>query len=391
MTKNKPHSLSTALQGLNRTDFEHSSRLAVCNRAYSQHSCSSCFRERQRLANPHSGFTLIELMIALALGLLIVAAGLAIFLSSSRSLSLQAGMGEVQENANFGLAQIAHDLRHANLDTISNQQVNAYQVGSGVIFTANNLPNKTDAQAATETTPAVNEEEMSGFNATGDVSQQDKDDDNANKKSDRLTIQYVPVEDEIYDCEGNAIKAETVDRVALPKASERVIIQRYYLAKSPKQVAGEPTAYSLMCDAGWYKNVANPPEVHGLNNNAQQMMQRVDSFKVRVSVKLPDNTRRYISLKGYTDRQATIKSACTTASLTDAECAKKYWQVMGVEIGILARSTGTIGSSANLNELKEYTLAGTKVTLTGEDAVNQKYLRQAVNQVIAFRNTLGAE
>lgn len=375
--KSRPRSLSIASQGFNQVHFEHSARLAT--------------RPNVVRFNRTSGFTLIELMIALALGLLIVAAGLAIFLSSSRSLSLQAGMGEVQENANFGLSQIAYDLRHTNLDTISNQQVNAYQVGSGVIFTANNLPNKKDAQDATGTTPAVNEEEMSGFNATGDVSQEVKDDDNTNKKSDRLTIQYVPVEDEIHDCEGNAIKAETIDGVALPKASERVIIQRYYLAKSPKQVTGEPTAYSLMCDAGWYKNVANPPEVHGLNNNAQQMMQRVDSFKTRVSVKLPDNTRRYISLKSYTDKQATIKSACTTASLTDAECAKTYWQVMGVEIGILARSTGTIGSSANLNTQKEYTLAGVEVTLTGTDAVNQKYLRQAVNQVIAFRNTLGAQ
>ena len=39
-----------------------------------------------------SGFTLMELMIALALGLLIVAAGLAVFLSSQRSLGLQSGM-----------------------------------------------------------------------------------------------------------------------------------------------------------------------------------------------------------------------------------------------------------------------------------------------------------
>lgn len=39
-----------------------------------------------------SGFTLMELMIALALGLLIVAAGLAVFLSSQRSLNLQSGM-----------------------------------------------------------------------------------------------------------------------------------------------------------------------------------------------------------------------------------------------------------------------------------------------------------
>jgi type IV pilus assembly protein PilW len=46
----------------------------------------------------------MELMIALALGLLIVAAGLAVFLSSQRSLGLQSGMSELQQNANFGLS-----------------------------------------------------------------------------------------------------------------------------------------------------------------------------------------------------------------------------------------------------------------------------------------------
>lgn len=42
------------------------------------------------------GFTLIELMIAITLGLLISAAALMIFLSSQRSLAIQGGMGEIQ-------------------------------------------------------------------------------------------------------------------------------------------------------------------------------------------------------------------------------------------------------------------------------------------------------
>lgn len=81
-----------------------------------------------------SGFTLMELMIALALGLLIVAAGLAVFLSSQRSLNLQSGMSELQQNANFGLSLVTHDLRHTNLNTLSEQKVNSRVIGSGIIF-----------------------------------------------------------------------------------------------------------------------------------------------------------------------------------------------------------------------------------------------------------------
>ncbi len=81
-----------------------------------------------------SGFTLLELMIALSLGLLIVAAGFAVFLSSQRSLGLQFGMGELQQNANFGLSLVTYDLRQTNLNTDSSQKVNNLVKGSGIIF-----------------------------------------------------------------------------------------------------------------------------------------------------------------------------------------------------------------------------------------------------------------
>ena len=61
-----------------------------------------------------------------------------------------------------------------------------------------------------------------------------------------------------------------------------------------------------------------------------------------------------------------------------------------MDIGILSRSTGTIGANANSNTQTSFNVAGTPVTLSGDVAVNKRYLRQAVNQVVAIRNTLGA-
>ena len=319
-----------------------------------------------------SGFTLMELMIALALGLLIVAAGLAVFLSSQRSLSLQSGMSELQQNANFGLSLVTHDLRHTNLNTVSAQKINNLVNGSGIIFKKENLPLALQTITNLET-------EL--------VSLQDKDTDNTTGKSDRITIQYTPETESIINCEG-----ATIGTAAAP-ASNLVIVQRYYLAASPQQITGEPTAYSLYCDAGSYSKSGSPTAITGLgvhgSNNAQQIMQRVDAFKVRLGVKNPAGQLRYMTIDQYIAAMETIRAACATPIVEDT-CSKTYLNVVSMDIGILSRSTGTIGADANLNTQTSFNVAGTPVTLSGDVAVNKRYLRQAVNQVVAIRNTLGA-
>lgn len=304
------------------------------------------------MIKPQQAFTLIELMVALALGLLIVAAGLAVFLSSQRSMGLQSSLGGLQQNANFGLSSLTHDLRHANLNTASSQYVNNKVIGSGIIFAKENLP--TNLQNITDL-------------ETKFVSLQGKDTDNTSGKSDQLTIQYVPAANETIDCEGNTITG----------AQAKTIVQRYFL-KEINKPTGEPVSYSLACDAGWY--ATGGTTITGLDNNAQQIMQYIDAFKVRLDVKnLVNNNLRYMTLNEY--------KAAMGSSVTDP---KNYLQVVSVEIGVLARSTGKIGSDSNLNTQKTFNLAGQTVTLSGTDAVNQKYLRQAVSQVVALRNTLGA-
>ena len=310
-----------------------------------------------------SGFTLMELMIALALGLLIVAAGLAVFLSSQRSLGLQSGMSELQQNANFGLSLVTHDLRHTNLNTLSEQKVNSRVIGSGIIFKKENLPTALQATANLE----------AEF-----VTLQNKDTDNTTGKSDRLTIQYTPATSTIFNCEG----------VQVTNASSKTIVQRYYVAESPQQVTGEPTSYSLYCDAASYDGAG----LVGLNTNAQQIMQRVDAFKVRLGVKKPADPLpqfRYMTIDDYIAAMETIRAACATP-IDENTCSKNYLNVVSMEIGILSRSTGTIGADANLNTQTSFNVAGTPVTLSGDVAVNKRYLRQAVNQVVAIRNTLGA-
>ena len=316
-----------------------------------------------------SGFTLLELMVALVLGLLIVAAGLSVFLSSSRSLNLQSGMSELQQNANFGLSLLAHDLRHTNLNTVASQSVNSVMLGSGIIFKKENLPPSLQSIANLETAL---------------VTLQAKDADNTTEKSDRLSIQYTPATNSIFNCEGTQVL----------NASSKVIVQRYYIAETPQQVTGEPTSYSLYCDAGEYSTGGSPTTIIGLgvhgSNNAQQIMQRVDAFKVRLGVKNPVGQLRYMTINEYEAAMTTLLNA--TACLTPASttCSDTFLQVVSINIGIISRSTGTIGADASLNTQTRFEVVGNPLILRGDVTINKKYLRQVVNQVVAIRNTLGA-
>ena len=60
-----------------------------------------------------SGLTLIELMIALALGLIIVIAVINIFIANRATFKTQEALAQVQQNARIGYELLAHDIREA--------------------------------------------------------------------------------------------------------------------------------------------------------------------------------------------------------------------------------------------------------------------------------------
>lgn len=62
---------------------------------------------------PASGFTLVELMIAMALGLLVVGASISMFLSFSNTYTASESLSRVQENARIAFELMTRDLREA--------------------------------------------------------------------------------------------------------------------------------------------------------------------------------------------------------------------------------------------------------------------------------------
>lgn len=303
------------------------------------------------MSNNQKGLTLLELMVAIVLGLLIVAASLAIFLSAQRSSNLQSSLDALQQNANFGLSMLAFDLRHTNLNTESAQKVNNKVVGSGIILGLANLPSTLSGTDIKYLTASSIHEDAAG-----------------EEKSDQITIQFVPElsTDPRYDCEGAKM---------LPN---RTYVYSYYLEKLPdsQQIPGALDRFGLYCDSGYYTSSMN--QIDGLGDNGQVVIQNADAFKIRLLVRDKDQNLAYTTLNNY-----------LTTMMGNTVAVANYKYILGVEIGVLITSSHSIASDAQLNTTDTYQVAGQIVKLKA-NAQNSKYLRQPVTQFVALRNTLGA-
>ncbi len=339
------------------------------------------------------GYSLVELMIAISLGLIVVAAAMAVLLSAQRLVSLQNAMDELQQNANLAIGMLSFDLRQSNLNMPSQQLINNKAQGSGIIFGAANLPASMASQASAY--QALWTQQESGVAAT-------------EQKSDQLLIQYLPEYElggsvlesdanrsatsatQVYragfDCEGEKIEF-TQQRSDDPQSStaqasaQRIIVNRYYLKKDPQQIKGEAAGYSLFCQSGYY--VAGDQHITGLTTNGgQQIMKRVDAFKVRLGVKAPDGKLRYLTINQYL--------ALMPNHVTQPQ---SYYNIISIELGLLLRSSTAVAADTAANTAQaaaqqEFELLGTPLKLQ-QDQLSKKYLRQNMTQVVALRNALG--
>lgn len=78
-----------------------------------------------------AGFSLIELMIAMLLGLLVVAAAGGVFISNKRIYTATETLGRIQENTRVGFELMSRDLREAGGNPCSSASVIVNQMSSG--------------------------------------------------------------------------------------------------------------------------------------------------------------------------------------------------------------------------------------------------------------------
>lgn len=87
------------------------------------------------------GFTLVELLIAMTLGVFMMAGVLSVFISSKQSYAQQDALGQMQENARFALEMLARETRMAGFGGCSSSINVANTLSAGYVGEATSFSN----------------------------------------------------------------------------------------------------------------------------------------------------------------------------------------------------------------------------------------------------------
>ncbi|MDM1249738.1 PilW family protein [Acinetobacter johnsonii] len=295
-----------------------------------------------------AGFTLIELMISIGLGLIIVASALMLFLSGQRNVAMQKSAADLQDDQNFGLNYIAKNIRNANLNSPSASLNNASQF-SGIVFSKANLsssltglPTDFNTKFITANISTHTSNMRSKINTTY-----------TDAVNDQLVIQYRPTQAGGYDCEGNLINSSYV-------------VERYFVRTDANGGGTAAERSALACAASQYESSDTDLEAvatDGIYGSGQIIMKRVDLFRVRFLV----DGKRYMTVAEY-----------------NTSVAKP--RILAVQLGIIARAPDGSGERS-ISTTQEFSLLGQ--TFTQKTTFPNRYLRTPIMQTVALRNALG--
>lgn len=316
------------------------------------------------------GFTLVELMISLTLGLLVSAAAIQLFLSSQKSITTQQGLSSLQNDGLFGVESLARDIRLANLNA-NQPYIDDSVLHGGIVLSGKNY---TSARKVDNKGDNTQEPVISLISAVSNGVSEPSNLDG--KKSDVLVIQYQNILDSQFDCEGKQL------------AKGVYVVERFFLREDINKRNDPNKSLALACKAFTY--IGDTPASIDLSGNGQIIIPRVDHFSVMLGIaqdgrnancNAADASKKdgkmdcfgYISIEDYKKLNATPKP-----------------QVVAVKIGLLIRSTTSNGQNKYFNKDQEYQVLNTKGKLTADDK-NALYLRNIVTQTIAIRNGFGIE
>lgn len=308
-----------------------------------------------------TGFTLVELMISIVLGLIIVAAALLLFLSGQRNVAMQKNTTDLQDDQNFGLNYIAKNIRKANLNSPSASLSNTSNF-SGIVFSSANVSNKlvlnTNFNSKFVTANiSTNTSNMRIKNATTTPASFE------DVVNDQLVIQYRPTEIGGYDCEGKVIDSTNI-----------YILERYFVRTDTNGGGTDAEKSALACASSRYSSgltVATALEssnTAGLYGSGEIIMKRVDLFRVRFLVQ-DTSGKKYMTVLDY--------NALTTTKP----------RILAVQLGVIARAQDTSVERA-VSTSQEFSMFGQ--TITQKTTFPNRYVRTPIMQTVALRNALGS-
>lgn len=307
------------------------------------------------------GFTLVELMIALTLGLIVTAAAVQLILGSFITTRLQEANSQIQDSGLFGIDYIVKDIQMLNFGNSNQYEIRSDTPRGGVVLTAGSATSNLNAT-------------LGGTITVADVVSRSNGPSNMSRiASDQLTIQFV-APTTMFNCEGVSVRTGDL------------IVQRYFLREDGNTLslvcdANTPTPTTVMvadpADATKEIEVANPAQnnptaITGLGVQAQVIIPKVDQFKVLLGGMTDAGNLAYYDIE-------TFKS-------------KANLRVVALKLSVLIRSDTAVPSQS-INPAQTFDLFGSTVTglsgtLTDTTTAN-RVPRQLYIATVALRNGLG--
>lgn len=338
-----------------------------------------------KIYTKHRGFTLVELMISIVLGLLVSAIAVQLFLTSQRSVTVQQAMMNLQNSALFGLGSVINSIRLANLNS-SQPFINDKVLYGGIVLSANNI----SANLAAFTI----DEDLLTRGAIGESNLDIKDEDENVLGSDQLVIQYRVNTPNQFDCEGTGLTISDY------------VVERYFLrTDTNRNDPNQPLA--LACKAARYtETTAKTNPTLNLKGTGEIIIPRVDHFSVRLGVAYDGanadcdaiTTTKKVTKEDGEEEDVTENLTADTRldcfSYMNIEDYRALTgekpQIVSVQIGLFVRSTDTVGSNQFFDANLRYKVLNTEAILKSNNR-NNLYLRSVVTQTIAIRNGFGIE
>jgi type IV pilus assembly protein PilW len=331
------------------------------------------------MRNSSMGYTLIELLISITLGLLLVAAATQLFLGGVVSVRLQQAGADVQDNGLLGTDLLTRHLRLVNLSNNTTGPMIDTTTGGGVVLTAasvsptspitncyltNGNPDSTSGCTAADAWTGVS-------NVTEPTSTPSAAP--AAVKSSQLTIQF-QAPSAMTDCEGTQVAAG--DRV----------IQRYFLREDllPGSPPSDPALKNLVlaCDAGRIIGGVLS-DFGGVSSttleNGQVLMNRVDHFRVTLGTEIQSGADAgklaYLTPKQYRD-----------LSVPSGGVKPK---ILSIQIALLVRSMDNTGNGVLSATPPTYDMLDRPVKPRFSTTSNYRYVREVYATTIYLRNAAG--
>lgn len=281
------------------------------------------------------GFTLIELMVSITLGLIVIAIGAQIYLTSAKTTNIQQSASEIQASSIFGIQQMENHIRLANLGN-KTKQMKATTPKGGIVLTQDNVIKEGDTTSA-EAITLINQILTSPKTASDPA---------------RLTIQYKNVSDkDIYDCEG----------VLVAGGSQEYVIESYYFSNN-----------QILCNAGrWTRSATGKTTITDIDSGGGiPIIKDVEFFDLLLGVQNKERNTAFTDIDTY-------------KTLPDTTAHPQPF-ITSIKMGFLLRGSKPLPTTDEIR--KTFTIFDEEITL--DDSAG-KYIRNVYESTTLLRNARG--